>query len=80
VFALVALEAAFRYGDEWLEQLKEYIQANLEFLTDYFNKKIPKIKVIRPEGTYLVWLDCRGLGLDPQALRAFIAGEGKGRA
>lgn len=77
VFALVALEAAYRHGDEWLEQLLGYLQGNLDFLSDYFRKKIPKIKVIRPEGTYLVWLDCRGLGMDPQNLRAFMREKAK---
>lgn len=71
-FGLVAMEAAFRYGDEWLEQLLEYIQENLEFLMDYFEKRIPKIKVIKPEGTYLVWLDCRELGMDAMALNNFM--------
>jgi len=77
VFGLVALEAAYRHGDEWLEQLLDYLQGNLEFLIEYFQKKIPKIKVIRPEGTYLVWLDCRELGMDTQELRGFIRNKAK---
>jgi cystathionine beta-lyase len=77
VFGLVALEAAYRYGDEWLEQLLDYLQGNLEFLIDYFARKIPQIKVIRPEGTYLVWLDCRGLGMAPQELRDFMRNKAK---
>ncbi len=72
VMALAALEAAFLHGDEWLEQLLAYLQGNLDFLCDYFEKRIPQIKVIQPQGTYLVWLDCRGLGLDRQQLRDFI--------
>ncbi|PPD57550.1 MalY/PatB family protein [Dehalogenimonas etheniformans] len=70
--ALAALEAAFRDGDEWLQQLLAYLQGNLDFLVDFFEKRIPKIKVVRPQGTYLVWLDCRGLGLDSKALRNFF--------
>ena len=70
--ALTAIEAAFRYGDEWLEQLLPYLQGNLDFLTDFFEKRIPKIKVVRPQGTYLVWLDCLGLGLDTKQLREFF--------
>ncbi len=77
VFGYVALEAAYRYGDEWLEQLLEYLQANLEFLMDCFEKKIPKIKVIRPEGTYLVWLDCRDLFMSPEELRTFMRTKAK---
>ncbi|MCR4393657.1 MAG: pyridoxal phosphate-dependent aminotransferase [Dehalococcoidales bacterium] len=72
LFGLTALEAAYRYGDEWLEQVLDYLQANLDFLLDYFEKKIPEIKVIKPQGTYLVWLDCRGLGFDDMGLRAFM--------
>ena len=72
VFALKALEAAYRYGDEWLEQLLDYLQDNLEFLMEYFGARIPRIKVIKPEGTYLVWLDCRELGMEPVNLRSFM--------
>ncbi|MDO8716552.1 MAG: MalY/PatB family protein [Dehalococcoidales bacterium] len=72
IFGLVALEAAYRYGDEWLEQVLEYLEGNLEFLTKYFAEKIPDIKVIKPEGTYLVWLDCRKLGMDAPCLKSFM--------
>ncbi|APV44840.1 cystathionine beta-lyase [Dehalogenimonas formicexedens] len=70
--ALTALEAAFRDGDDWLAQLSAYLQGNLDFLVDFFGKRIPKIRVVRPEGTYLVWLDCRGLGMDSKQLRDFF--------
>ena len=72
VFGLVALEAAYRDGEEWLEQLLSYLNENLKFLMKYFKEKIPKIKVIKPEGTYLVWLDCRQLGLSAQDLNNFM--------
>ncbi|MEL7562507.1 MalY/PatB family protein [Dehalogenimonas sp. 4OHTPN] len=72
ILSMTALEAAFRDGDEWLEQLLVYLQGNLDFLADFFEKRIPRIKVIRPQGTYLVWLDCRGLGLDRKGLREFF--------
>lgn len=72
LFGLVAMEAAYRYGDEWLEQLLEYLQGNLEFAMTYFAERIPRISIIKPEGTYLVWLDCRALGLDDTALRCFM--------
>jgi cystathionine beta-lyase len=72
LFGYSAMEAAFRYGDEWLEQLLEYLQGNLDFMLDYFARKIPQIKVIRPDGTYLVWLDCRDLGLDDTGLKDFM--------
>lgn len=72
IFGMVALEAAFNHGDEWLEQLLSYLQGNLEFLIEYFKRYIPKIRVIRPEGTYLIWLDCRGLDMKPQELASFM--------
>jgi len=72
VFGLVALEAAYRDGEEWLEQLLSYLNENLEFLMKYFKERIPKIKVIKPEGTYLVWLDYRQLGLSAKDLNNFM--------
>ncbi len=77
IFGLVALEAAYRYGDEWLDQILEYLQGNLDFLLEYFEERIPKIKVIKPEGTYLVWLDCRKLGMDVMSLRTFMREKAK---
>ena len=72
LFGLTAMEAAYRHGDEWLEQLLDYIQGNLEITMTWFKERIPKIKVIEPQGTYLLWLDCRGLGLDDKALQIFM--------
>ncbi len=72
IFGLVAMEAAYRKGDVWLEQFLQYMQGNLDFLTDYFENRIPRIKVIQPEGTYLVWLDCRELGLGALDLENFM--------
>jgi len=72
IFGLVASEAAYRYGEEWLEQLLDYLQENLRLLKNYFKRNIPEIKVIKPEGTYLVWLDCRQLGLNPKELSGLM--------
>ena len=67
-FGIVALQAAYDHGEEWLEQALSYLQANLEYLEAYVAEHIPQMSVIRPEGTYLVWLDCRRLGLDKLGL------------
>jgi len=75
LFGFVALEAAYRYGDEYLAQLREYLNGNLEYFLDYVERRIPRLKVVRPEGTYLAWVDFRGLGLDPLALQRFIREE-----
>ena len=72
LFGYIALEAAYRYGDEWLNQVLAYLQRNLDFMLDYFRHRIPRIKVIEPEGTYLIWLDCRELGLDNLSLKTFM--------
>ncbi|PKL66604.1 MAG: cystathionine beta-lyase [Methanobacteriales archaeon HGW-Methanobacteriales-1] len=77
LFGLTALEAAYRHGDEWLEQVMEYITQNLDFLVQYTENKIPKIKVIKPQGTYLIWLDCRELGLNDEKLKKFLLKEAK---
>ena len=76
-FGLIALEAAYRYGEEWLNQLLFYLNENLEFLIEYFKERIPKIKVIKPEGTYLVWLDCRQLGFNAKSLNNFMLKKAK---
>ena len=72
IFGMTAMEAAYREGDAWLKELLEYLQGNLEFTLDYVKEKIPRVKVIEPQGTYLLWLDCRALGLDDMALRKFM--------
>jgi cysteine-S-conjugate beta-lyase len=71
-FGVVACETAYREGEEWLEQVLVYIEANLDFLQHYIDAHVPGVRLIRPEGTYLVWLDCRGLGLDNQALKRLM--------
>jgi cystathionine beta-lyase len=72
LFGLTAMEAAYRLGDEWLDQLLDYLQGNLDFAVEYFETRIPKIKAVKPEGTYLVWLDCRALDKDNAGLRSFM--------
>lgn len=74
-FSVVAIEAAYRYGEEWLEQLISYIEQNIIFIGDYCQKHIPKIKPSKPESTYLVWLDCRDLGLSNDELWKFMIKE-----
>jgi cystathionine beta-lyase len=77
IFGLTAMEAAYRHGDEWLEQLLDYLQGNMETALAFFKEKIPKIKAIKPQGTYLLWLDCRALGLDNKALQKFMREEAR---
>ncbi len=68
IFAFTATEAAYKHGEEWLDQLLDYVQKNIDFVDSFLKKNIPQIKVIRPEATFLVWLDCRELGLPQREL------------
>lgn len=76
-FSSVAMEAAYREGEEWLEQLLEYVSGNFDFIKEYCEKNIPKIKPNLPDATYLVWLDCRKLGMDNEELRRFMIQDAK---
>ena len=71
-FSLTAMETAFREGEEWLEQLLPYLSGNFDFVVDYCKTRIPRIKTFAPDATYLMWLDCRELGLSNQALHDFM--------
>lgn len=72
LFSITALESAYTNGHEWLNQLLTYLEDNIDFLVDYFNKRIPRIKVSKPQGTFLVWLDCRELGMKQKDLVDFF--------
>jgi len=71
-FSVVAMEAAFRYGQEWLDQLLRYLEGNISFVSDYCGEHIPVIKPNIPESTYLIWLDCRALGMSDKQLDEFM--------
>lgn len=69
---IIACEAAYTHGDKWLEELKGYLKQNLDFVRAYLEKEIPQVKLTEPEGTYLIWLDFRGLGLSKEARHHLI--------
>ena len=71
-FSLIAMETAYREGEEWLEELKVYLRDNFQFVHDYCAQHIPAIKAHIPDATYLMWLDCRGLGMEQEALVKFM--------
>lgn len=60
---LTACEAAYRYGAPWYEELMKYLTENISYIREFLRRKLPQIKLIEPEGTYLVWLDFRELGM-----------------
>ncbi|MDR3602815.1 MAG: PatB family C-S lyase [Desulfosporosinus sp.] len=72
LFGITALEAAYRYGRDWLDQLMHYLKGNVEFLMSFLDQELPQIQAIQPEGTYLVWLDFRSLGMESKALQKFL--------
>lgn len=76
-FNLVATIAAYNEGEEYLEQLKKYLEDNIMFAHDYFEKNIPQIKPNIPQATYLIWLDCRNLGLKQENLEEFMLKKAK---
>jgi cystathionine beta-lyase len=72
IFGMVASIAAYSAGEEWLSELMLYIDCNVNFVMDYFHEKIPEIIPVRPESTYMMWLDCRKLGLKGDDLQDFF--------
>ncbi len=77
VMGLVACKAAYEKGEDWLEDVKVYLAENLAYLRDFLQTRIPGIKLVEPQGTYLVWLDCTALNLDDKALDEFIVHRAK---
>ena len=72
VFAFLAVEAAYSHGTEWLDQCLIYIQGNIDYVDAFTREHTPKIKAIRPQAAFLVWLDCREMGLSQEALVDFF--------
>jgi cystathionine beta-lyase len=77
VFGVVATEAAYRHGEEWLAEAMAYIHENYCVMADYFAEHLPQLKVIEPQGTYLVWVDFRALGLDRARRKQLILDEAR---
>ena len=74
-FGITAGIVAYTQGDQWVDELNEYLDDCIDYVVDRFHKELPKIKVWKPEGTYILWLDCTDLGLTSEELDAKIAGE-----
>lgn len=75
--ALAACQTAYEKGDEWLKELKEYLKGNLDFVRKYLNENMPYIKLIEPEGTYLIWLDFRELNIMEEEREDLIVNKAK---
>lgn len=77
IFGTVALEAAYTHGDNWLDQMLDYLWDNYLLLEDFITARLPKVKVMRPEATYLVWLDFRSYGMKNEELMKFTMEKAK---
>lgn len=72
VFGVAAFETAYNEGEPWLEELLPYLAGNADLVADYTAKKIPRLRVTRPESTFLAWVDCRKLGMQQEELKQFF--------
>ncbi len=68
LFAYTVMQSAYEEGDEWLEQALNYIEANIDLTISFLKQHLPDIKIMRPEASYLIWLDCSAYGQDNQKL------------
>ncbi|ESU71859.1 cystathionine beta-lyase [Geobacillus thermopakistaniensis] len=76
-FAIVGAEAAYRHGGPWLDALLDYLRQNIDMTVAYLAEHLPPLRPVRPQATYLVWIDCRGLGLSEAELKRRLLETGK---
>lgn len=76
-FGIIGMEAAYTHGEVWLEELLMYLRENVEIATNFIEKELPTLSVMEPDGTYLLWLDCRKLGLSDEELKEQLIKKGK---
>ena len=72
LIGLTAALAAYRDGQEWLEQVLHYLEGNRDYLFDYVRDQLPMLQMVKPEGTYLAWLDCRNSGIQGNPYEFFL--------
>lgn len=75
--SIAAVEAAYKEGEEWLDQLIDYLQSNIKVIEDHLKENLPKAKLIKPEATYLGWIDLREYETNGEVLEKLISTEGK---
>jgi cystathionine beta-lyase len=73
----LALQTAFEQGEDWLGQLMAYVEANYDYLQAYLKRHLPHLRVTQPEALYLIWIDCRALGLSSDALKQMFFDEAR---
>lgn len=72
IFGTIALEAAYRYGEEWLEALLAYLKGNIDYVLTFLQEKMPSVRAVRPEGTYLMWIDFSAWPMSHEELTRFM--------
>ena len=77
IFGMIAQDAAYNYGEAWLEELLTYLRGNLKYLEEFLAEKIPGLKLYPLEGTYLAWIDCTFLGMNDEELNEFMLKKAK---
>ena len=65
IFTIAATIGAYNGGQEWLDQVRDYLDGTIDWVLDFVKEKMPRVKIRRPEGTYVLWMDFRGYGLTP---------------
>lgn len=75
--SIVGFEAAYKYGSSWFSEVLKYIEDNADFAVDYISKNIPEVKVYKPEGTFLMWLDFSSLGKTSEEIDKLLINKGK---
>ncbi|MDX8365895.1 MalY/PatB family protein [Cytobacillus sp. IB215665] len=74
---MVAMEAAYQYGEVWLKSLIAYLQENIMIVDRYLKQHLPSLKMIKPDASYLIWIDCRSLHMTDEQLKRELLDEGK---
>jgi len=77
IFGNIAFETAYNEGEDWLEALLKYLQSNINFVTTYLAENIPTIKPVKPEGTFLMWLDFSATGLSHNQVKDKLINQAK---
>lgn len=75
-FTIAAVVAAYNHGEQWLEDLREYLDGNIDFAVNFLHQKMPKVTVCRPEGTYILWMDFSAYGLTAEQINQRVFTQG----
>ena len=77
IFGNVATETAYNHGEDWVKEMKNYIESNIDFAQSFIKEHIPQINFVKPEATYLLWIDFKGLNLSENELNDFLINKAK---